>query len=42
MRECARAHFKEFSQPCQSALQAMRARMQQQQDSNAAPGAGGQ
>jgi hypothetical protein len=28
MRECARAHFKEFSQPCQSALIAMRARMQ--------------
>jgi hypothetical protein len=28
MRECARAHFSEFSQPCQSALQAMRARMQ--------------
>ena len=28
MRECAKAHFKEFSQPCQSALIAMRARMQ--------------
>ena len=28
MRECATAHFAEFSQPCQSALQAMRARMQ--------------
>ena len=28
MRECARDHFKEFSQPCQSALIAMRARMQ--------------
>ena len=28
MRECVKAHFKEFSPPCQSALQAMRARMQ--------------
>jgi hypothetical protein len=28
MRECAQAHFQEFSQPCQSALKAMRARMQ--------------
>jgi hypothetical protein len=42
MRECARDHFKEFSQPCQSALQAMRARMQQQQNSNSAPAAGSQ
>jgi hypothetical protein len=27
MGQCARAHFKEFTQPCQSAIQAMRARM---------------
>jgi len=33
MRECAKAHFTEFSQPCQSALQAMRARMQSRRDS---------
>ena len=36
MRECAKAHFTEFSQPCQSALQAMRARMQAQKDAGAA------
>ncbi len=42
MRECAKDHFKEFSQPCQTALMQMRARMQQQQNSNSAPAAGGQ
>ena len=36
MRECAKAHFTTFSQPCQSALQAMRARMQAQKDAGAA------
>jgi len=35
MRECAKAHLSEFSQPCQSALQAMRARMQARRDAEA-------
>ncbi len=43
MRECARDHFKEFSQPCQTALMQMRARMQQQGgNSTQPPAAGGQ
>lgn len=43
MRECARDHFKEFSQPCQTALMQMRARMQQQGGgSTPSPAAGGQ
>jgi hypothetical protein len=35
MRECVQAHFKEFSAPCQSALQAMRARMQAEHSAQA-------
>ena len=38
MRECAKAHFSEFSQPCQSALQAMRARMQARRDAESQSG----
>ena len=40
MGQCARAHFTEFSSPCQSAIQAMRARMQANRAAQAAPAAG--
>jgi hypothetical protein len=38
LRECVQAHFSQFSTPCQQAIQAMRARMQQQQGATNATG----
>ena len=36
LKQCARQHFMSFSSPCQSALKAMRARMQSQAPAAAA------